>query len=62
MPLFLSKAFLVHHWVLAIPEFFNYFEAMYYILGESCFTGILDDLVLDDFQVGEFDRFLGKNT
>ena len=41
---------------------FNYFEAMYYILGESCFTGILDDLVLDDFQVGEFDRFLGKNT
>ena len=35
---------------------------MYYILEEGCFTGILEDLVLDDFNIGEFDRFSGKYT
>ena len=41
---------------------FNYFKTMYYILEEGCFTGILDDLVLDESNIGEFDRFSGKNT
>ena len=38
------------------------FFAMFHIWGEGCFTDRIDDPTLDDFQVGEFDRFSGKKN
>ena len=38
----------------------NYFKSVYCISGENCFTALLDDPALDDFNVGEFDRFSGE--
>ena len=40
----------------------NYFKSVYCISGENCFTALLDDPALDDFNVGEFDRFSGEIT